>query len=210
MLVSADRPNRLPIVALLIANAISLIGNSLTVVAIPWFVLTTTGSASKAGLTAAFEFAPAFFAGIVGGAVIDRIGPRTAAIIADVVSGVAILMIPLLYNTGGLAFWQLLVFVLLGSMLSIPGVTARRALLPELARLGDVRLDRVNAILEGNQHLALFIGPPLAGVLIALTGASNVLWIDGATSLISVATIVLLVPEMRSTVRVVTNLGFVA
>jgi predicted MFS family arabinose efflux permease len=83
-------------------------------------------------------------------------------------------------------------------------------LLPELAKLGEVRLDRVNAILEGNQHLALFVGPPLAGILIAATGASNVLWIDGATSLVSVVTMILLVPNLRSVTAGTIRSGFVA
>lgn len=210
VLVSSNTPNRIPISALLVANVISLIGSTLTTVAIPWFVLSTTGSASKAGLTGAFEFAPAFFAGILGGVVIDRIGPRIAAIIADLVSGISILMIPILYKTVGLAFWQLLILVLLASLLSIPGVTARRALLPELATLGNVRLDRVNAILEGNQHLAYFIGPPLAGILIANMGTSNVLWIDGASSLISVAALVLLVPTITRQSSGVVRSGLIA
>ncbi|HQY30662.1 MAG TPA: MFS transporter [Thermomicrobiales bacterium] len=198
VLVSPNAPNKLPIAALLIANAVSLIGSSLTMIAVPWFVLTTTGSAGKAGLTGAFEFLPAFFAGILGGAVIDRIGPRTAALIADLVSGLSILMIPLLYHTIGLAFWQLLLFVFLGSMLSIPGTTARRTMLPDLSALGNVRLERVNAILEGNQNVAMFLGPPLAGVLIAVMGASNVLWLDGASSLISVVTVLCFVPDLRN------------
>ncbi|HEX5166020.1 MAG TPA: MFS transporter, partial [Thermomicrobiales bacterium] len=94
----------------------------------------------------------------------------------------------------GLQFWQLLILVLLGSLLDIPGVTARRALLPELAELGDVRLERVNAMLEGNWQVSILLGPPIAGVLIGILGAANVLWIDAASSLISFTAILLLVP----------------
>ena len=70
--------NRRPVFALIVANAISLVGSSLTGIAIPWFVLETTGSAGKAGLSGAFAFLPAFFAGIFGGAVVDRFGAGTA------------------------------------------------------------------------------------------------------------------------------------
>ena len=113
---------------------------------------------------------------------------------ADLVSGTAILMVPVLYHTVGLQFWQLLILVLIGSLLDIPGVTARRALLPELAELGDVRLERVNAMLEGNWQLSILLGPPVAGVLIGFLGAANVLWIDAASSLISFVALVLLIP----------------
>lgn len=187
--------NRVPIYSLIVANAISLVGRSLTAVAIPWFVLETTGSPGQAGLSGAFAFLPSFFAGIFGGAVVDRLGARTSAVIADLVSGGAILMVPLLYHTVGLQFWQLLILIMASTLLDLPGLTARRSMLPELASLGGVRLERVNAFLEGNSQLAFLLGPPIAGVLIAFMGASNVLWIDVGTSLISAVSILLLVPK---------------
>jgi hypothetical protein len=45
-----DRQRRTPIAALLTANAVSLVGNVLTSLAVPWFVLQTTGSATQNGL----------------------------------------------------------------------------------------------------------------------------------------------------------------
>jgi MFS family permease len=185
---------RRPAYALIVANAISLLSSTLTVVAIPWFVLETTGSAGRAGLSGAFAFLPAFFAGIIGGALVDRIGARRVAMLADLVSGSAILMIPVLYHTIGLRFWQLLVLVLAGSLFDIPGLTARRSLLPELASMGRLRLERVNAFLEGNNQIAILIGPPVAGVLIGFFGAANVLWLDAASSFVSLLAVLLLVP----------------
>ena len=49
-----NRLNRVPIIALFTANAISMIGNVLTNIAIPWFVLQTTGSATQTGLVGFF------------------------------------------------------------------------------------------------------------------------------------------------------------
>lgn len=49
---------RRPLVALIAANTISHIGSQFTAVAIPWFVLVTTGSAAKMGLVAFAELAP--------------------------------------------------------------------------------------------------------------------------------------------------------
>jgi len=188
------RVDRRPVTAVLIANVVSLTGDALAAVAIPWFVLETTGSAARAGLSGGVAVLPAFVAGIFGGTLIDRLGPKRASITADVVGGLAVLLIPLLYATVGLAFWQLLVLVLLGGILDLPGVTARRGMLPELAKLGGMRLERVNAILEGNQSLSYLLGPPLAGVAIGLIGADRVLWADAATFALSAAVIARLVP----------------
>jgi hypothetical protein len=43
--------NRVPLFSLLAAELISSVGNFITTLAVPWFVLVTTGSAARAGLT---------------------------------------------------------------------------------------------------------------------------------------------------------------
>jgi hypothetical protein len=59
----------LPALALLSANAVSITGNAMVSVAIPWFVLQTTGSAAKTGFTFAaiglFNVLATFFGGPV-------------------------------------------------------------------------------------------------------------------------------------------------
>lgn len=55
--VRRDGNNRIPLFALLAANAVSMTGNVFTLIAIPWFVLQTTGSAAQTGLTSAFACA---------------------------------------------------------------------------------------------------------------------------------------------------------
>jgi MFS family permease len=187
--------DRLPILALLAANTISLAGSALTMIALPWFVLQTTGSAAMTGLAGFFVALPGFLAGIFGGTLVDRLGYKRVSIVADLVSGIAIALIPLLFNTMGLAFWQLLALIFLGALLEIPGISARRALLPELAVMASVRLERVNGSFEAIQHLALLLGPPLAGILIVWLGASNVLWIDAATFAASAAIVSLAIPS---------------
>jgi MFS family permease len=189
---STETPaNRVPITGLLAANIVSLIGSMLTLIALPWFVLQTTGSAAKTGLTGFFVALPFLVTGIFGGTVVDRLGYKRSSVIADIVSGVGIALVPLLYYTIGLAFWQLLALVFLGNLLSVPGLTARRSLLPELAAAAGWRLERVNAAFEGAQFIALLLGPPIAGLLIALFGASRVLWLDAASFFISAAVVAL-------------------
>ncbi len=196
----ADRRNRLPLFALLAANAVSTFGNALTIVALPWFVLATTGSATKTGLTGFFLLLPGLLAGVFGGVVVDRLGFKRASILSDAVSGIGVALIPLLYHTVGLAFWQLLALVFLGALLDVPGLTARRSLLPELATLADVRLERVNAAYEANNQLAFLLGPPIAGLLIATMGPTNVLWLDAATFAVSVVAIAVAVPGLAGAV----------
>ena len=187
---------RTPILALLGANAVSETGNVLAFVAMPWFVLQTTGSAAKTGLTGGAFLLAAVVAGVVGGPVLDRIGFKRASIVADLASAVAVASIPLLFHTIGLAFWELLALVFLGGFLDAPGHTARQSLVPDLAGKARMRIERANSAFQGIQHASFLLGPPLAGVLIVLLSPSNVLWIDAATFVVSAALVAALVPSV--------------
>src|SRR5512143_3253992 len=126
--VAPASPNPRPILALFTANAISMIGNVCAGIAIPWFVLQTTGSAAQTGITGFFTILPVVLAGFHGGALVDRLGYKPTSIIADLTSGITVALIPLLHFTVGLQFWQLMVLVFLGGLLDAPGSTARGAL----------------------------------------------------------------------------------
>lgn len=187
--------NRIPVFGLLLANVISVIGNMLSLVALPWFVLETTGSAAMTGTVGFFVALPAFVAGVFGGTLVDRFGYKRMSIVSDVFSGVGVAAVPLLHHTTGLAFWQLLVFVFLGALLDVPGLTARRSMIPGLTKLGGFRLEQTNSAFESVQYISLLLGPPLAGVLIAWMGASNVLWINAATFPVSAGVVAIAVPS---------------
>ena len=196
VIVSGKRAQRTPLLALLAAMVVSEVGSRFTMIALPWFVLQTSGSAALTGLAGFAVALPGFLAGIFGGTLVDRLGFRRSSVVADAVSGAAIALIPALYFSVGLPFALLLALIFLGSLLEIPGVTARRAMLPELAESAGVRLERVNAAFESTTHLSLLLGPPLAGLLIVWWGAATVLWIDAASFIVSALLVALLVPSL--------------
>jgi MFS family permease len=177
--------NSLPIISLLTANAISLVGNVLSAIAIPWFVLQTTGSATQTGITGFFTVLPVVLAGFLGGTLVDRLGYKRTSIIADLASGFTVALIPLLYFTIGLEFWQLMVLVFLGALLDAPGSTARNALVPELAELAKIPLERATSLIHIIERSARLIGAPLSGLLIAWVGTENVLWLNALSFFIS-------------------------
>jgi MFS family permease len=174
-----------PLFALFGANIISYIGDYLTLLAIPWFVLQTTGSVAETGITAFFSTLPTVISSFFGSALVDRLGYKRTSIVSDLTSGVSVALIPLLYSTVGLAFWQLLALVFFAGLLPAPGATARSSLLPDLVARTDMRLERANALSDGIRRVSGFIGAPLAGVLIALTGTNNLLWLDALSFFLS-------------------------
>lgn len=189
--------NPIPLYSLFIANAISLAGNVITMIAIPWFVLQTTGSATKTGITGFFTILPVVLAGFLGGTIVDRLGYKRTSIISDLASGVTVALVPILHFTIGLEFWQLMVLVFLGALLDTPGGTARAALLPELAELAGMPIERVTSLTHVIERSARLVGAPLAGLLIGLIGTANVLWLDAASFFISAAIVWILVPRIR-------------
>ena len=173
--------------ALFVANGVSMVGNVLALLAIPWFVLETTGSATQTGLTGFFTILPVVLAGILAGALIDRLGFKRTSIIADLASAAAVAMIPLLHLTIGLQFWQLAALVFLGALLDAPGSTARSAMIPDLASAAGMPIERASSANQVIERSSRLIGAPLAGLLIALLGTVNVLWLDAISFLVSAA-----------------------
>lgn len=188
--------HRQPVVALLAANLVSQIGNGFSTLAIPLFVLATTGSASLAGITVTVGTIPYILVGAFGGALVDRLGYKTSSITSDVLSGLSVLMIPLLHQTVGIAFWQLLALVFMGAILDGPGMTARMALFPELVQRTGMSLDRANAGYQTTRRVAGVLGPPLAGILIASIGPANLLWVNAATFAVSAVIIAIAIPTI--------------
>lgn len=183
--------SRRPLFALFTANAVSLTGNVAALVAIPWFVLQTTGSATKTGVTAFAGLLPVVLSGLFGGALVDRLGYRRTSVLADLASAGAVAAIPLLHSTIGLQFWHLLALVFLGGLLDAPGGTARTALLPDVAARAGWSYERATGATAVVERASRLAGAPFAGLLIAVTGPTNVLWIDAATFLVSAAAVAL-------------------
>ena len=196
--IAPAKANRIPLYSLFAANAISLVGNVFTLIAIPWFVLQTTGSATKTGITGFFNILPVVLAGFLGGTIVDRLGYKRTSIISDLASGMTTALVPILYFTLGLEFWQLMVLVFLGALLDAPGGTARAALLPELAEQARMPIERVTSFTHVIERSARLVGAPLAGLLIGVIGTANVLWLDAASFFISAGIIWILIPKFTT------------
>jgi len=188
--------DRVPIYALLAANSVSKIGNTMAAVAIPWFVLQTTGSAAQTGITGAVIGLGTVLAAFFGGPVVERLGFNRTSVLADIASGVTTALIPFLYGLGSLPFGTLLVLVFLGAVLDAPGESARDAIMPELARGAGMPLERANSFDASVPRMAQFLGPPVAGVLIAVFGATGVLLVNALTFAFSALLVAVAVPTV--------------
>ncbi|MGP4978016.1 MFS transporter [Brachybacterium tyrofermentans] len=174
----------MPLVALAYyaSHVLSLLGNGIASVALPLIVLQTTGSPLGMSALATATAVPSVVVGLLSGVIIDRINRRTASVISDVISAVAIAALPLVDLLWGLDLVWFILLGILGAFGDVPGMTAREVLAPMVARHTGLDLRRVVGVRQTLTSIALVIGPAAAGVLLAATDAMTVLWITAATS----------------------------
>jgi MFS family permease len=173
----------------LAANVISVTGDSLTLLGVPWYVLESTGSSARAGVVAFCALLPVAVSAWASGPFIDRIGRRRVSVISDLACGTCVAAIPLLQFAGTLHFWMLCTLMALAGLASAPGVTARGVLLPALAGRAGLTLVRAASLYDGAARCASMVGAALGGVLVIALGASHVLLADAATFGVSAALI---------------------
>jgi MFS family permease len=197
-----------PLVGLLAAHGTSLAGNVLTLVALPLHVLAETGSAALTGLTGVVATLPVVVGGALGGVLVDRYGHRRSSVVADLVSGATIGLVPLLDAVVGLPLWGLLLLVLLSGLLDAPGETARAALLPEAAAAAGVPLERAAGAMSAVERAARLVGAPAAGFLVVAVGALPVLALDAATFAVAALLVARTVPAALERPRDAAVVGY--
>ena len=180
---------------LLCAEVVSSLGSQMTYLALPWFVLVTTHSATRMGVVLGVELLPTALLGIPSGAVVARLGARRTMMVADAARAPLMASIPLLHSAGHLSFPALLGIVFVIGVFLAPHFSAQRLILPELVGDDERTVAQANAFVEGAQRTTALIGPSTAGVLIPIVGAPNMLYIDAATFLFSFVTLALFVPR---------------
>ena len=198
------------ILALLCAETVSTSGSEMTWLAVPWFVLATTGSPTRMGFVVAAGVAGAALFGLPGGALLARVGARQTMLIADACRAPLVLAVPVLHWAGALSYPLLLAIVFAESAFFGPYFAAQRVVVPELLGEGEEVVGRANALLQGATRITLVLGPATAGVLIGVVGAATVLVIDAASFAVSFALIASFLPRTPLVVRAESSGGVFA
>lgn len=177
---------RLPFYSLIVSFALSEFANVVLLLVIPWMVYETTGRATETGLIVFIAATANVISPLVSGAWIDRIGARKMVILADAVSLVSVLLIPIMLAWVGMNFWLLVLLVLVGVVLDMPGAIARSALLPDVAAHAGIELERAHSMVETLRGGAKLLAAPLAGAMLVLFGHANALYACAGAFLVSI------------------------
>lgn len=183
--------SRRGLVGVLTSDFVSLAGDRLLLVVVPWFVLSTTGSAAQTGLVAFCQITPFVIVQALAGPVIDRIGPRRIAITGDVVSMAVMVTVGSLYAVGGLHLWTLMALMAVAGAAEGPGRSAKAVFIPAVTRSARVPLEQGTGLITAIERTATVAGPAAGGFLVTTLGDAQALWL--AAALFGVASLIVTV-----------------
>jgi MFS family permease len=162
--------------------------------ALPWFVLTSTGSPTKTGLVAFAEMAPYVTVGGLGGPFVDKLGARRVSITTDIAAAVFIGLVPVLHSAHLLPLYVLCALVACAGAVRGAGDSSRDVLVPGVSEQAGTALERSSGYVDGANRLSSLAGLPLAGVLVAILSPLGVLGIDAGSFAASALLVAVLVP----------------
>lgn len=153
-------------------EGISLLGDQFYLIALPWLVLTLTGDALAVGTVLATVGIPRALFMLVGGALTDRFTPRRLMINSNLARMALTALLAILIATNLIQLWMLYVLALFFGLADAFYFPAQTSIVPKL--VDREQLQAGNALIQGTAQLSLFVGPILAGLLLA--------WLDGGAA----------------------------
>ena len=175
-----------------IGQSTSLLGDQFHSIAGAWLVLKLTGDPLALGTVLAVGgIASAIFT-VIGGAITDRISPRKLMLISDTIRLFLSALLAIQVFTGTLEVWIIYVYSLVAGVFSGLFAPASMSIAPRLVPPEDLQAG--NSVMQGSMQLIRFIGPALAGGLIAIfphenTGVGLAIAFDAATFIASIVTL---------------------
>ena len=187
---------------MLVASGVSIAGTRVAAIALPWLVLSETGSAAYAGLVLTAEMAPYVISKALGGPLVDRYGPRLISVVGDLASGAFLVLIPILYAAGQLALPErlplLLGLVALAGAVRGPGDGARNAMIPGVADTVGMPVERITGLDSTIDRASALVGAGVGGLLVAGFGAAQTVAVTAGASFLSAALVATLVPTLST------------
>ena len=187
-----------PFALLWLGRTVSSLGDGIFLVALAWFVLTTTGSASANGVILICETVPMLLLALVGGAMVDRVPRRSLLLTSDVVRGLVVAAIALLAWRHLLAFWQLALLSVIFGVVKAFFFPAYTSVIPQVTP--PEALLSANSLASLSTQATGVIGPALGGALVALGGTSLAFSLDALSFLIS-AVCIFAMPAVESVAK---------
>ncbi len=143
----------------------SVLGDQFSMIALPWLVLKLTNDPLALGIVLALSSIPRALFMLVGGAITDRFSQRTVMLTSDILRFALTGLMAALVLTSSVHLWMIYVIALLNGSISSFFTPASSSIVPQMLESEEIQAG--NSIMQGSMQLSIFLGPMLAGGLIA-------------------------------------------
>ncbi len=172
---------------LFVGRVVDELGDAVTPAALTLAIVQATGSSGALALVLASTMVPRLALLPLGGVLVDRLGARRVALVADAIRGAVQLFIGIELLAGHIRLAHIAVAAALGGAASAFGMPATSPLVAGTVE-GDAR-QAANSLMGIAGSATRLAGPALAGVLIFTAGAGWAFVLDAATFAFSACTL---------------------
>lgn len=171
----------------LAGEGLSMLGDSAFGVALAWLVLHETGSVAALATVMLAQAIPRGLLMLFGGAMTDRLSPRTVMFCSHLVRGAAMSAIGVLAFTENIQLWQLYALAVLTGVAAAFFGPAAESVLPLL--LPAEHLPRGNALQGVAEQGSMVVGPVLGGIVTAWLGPAAAIGLNAVTFFVAAVTV---------------------
>ena len=169
-----------------IGNVISMVGDWILLVALPFYVFQRTGSALASGAMFIVEVIPMLLLGSVAGVFVDRWNRKKTIIVTNVSSALVLFLLLFVQSKNGL--WLVYVVAFTEAVLACFASPAYSAVVPLLVK--EKQLSAANSMNKLGVEMTRLLGPALGSVLLGLSGLMSIILVDSVSFLFCAFTIV--------------------
>lgn len=162
---------------LISANLISRFGDSIDAIAFTWLVYAITGSAAWSAIIFAVNQLPSVLVQPFAGALVENMDKKKIMVITDFIRGGIVAGLAVLYLTGNVNAWILLLFTIINSSVEAFCLPASMAVMPKII---DQKYYTVGSALSSTLSTVIqMVGIGAAGLIIGMFGIGVAIFIDG-------------------------------
>ncbi|HLY31384.1 MAG TPA: MFS transporter [Ktedonobacterales bacterium] len=176
-----------PFALLWSGQTISRLGDSLFTIALAWWVLEKTGSATAMGIVLICSTTPTLLLLLLGGVAVDRLPRLRLMLASDLLGGIVVMLVAFLAYRQWLALWHVFVMSALFGIAEAFFSPAYFAVIPDLVPVE--MLPSANSLRSVSLQVAQIVGPGVGAAFIALGGTPLAFALDGLSFFASAACI---------------------
>ncbi|PHM44542.1 Tap protein [Xenorhabdus mauleonii] len=177
---------------LLIFNGVSILGNAITEIAIPWLILEISGSPLLVATVMSAKVLPLIFSMFFSAPLVDKYGAYRISLLSDLVNFLSVLLIPVFYTMDILHFYLLAVLLIFSTILDLPGRLAKDVMLAKEIKQNKSEHELINGINSTIENICDLIGPMIGSLIITLLGTINALYFDAISFLVVALGVIIL------------------